>query len=103
MANILTVCRLGSLNNNIIGSLPGVDFFHKCQNVLAVETKTLGGYRMAKAVKMSDHHINDTSCQGISFSNSILKISTWDWYDNVDLSSEIIVAGGTAESGVATF
>ena len=41
-SNILTVCRLVSPNNNIVGSLPGIDFFHKCQSVLAVETKTLG-------------------------------------------------------------
>ena len=101
MANILTVCRLGSLNNNIIGSLPGVDFFHKCQNVLAVETKTLGGYRIAKTVKVLEHQSDYTSRRGLSFGNSILKIATMAGYENVALSLEIFAADGTAENGVA--
>ena len=62
-ANILTVFRIVSPNNNIVGSLPGVDFVHICRSVLAVETKTLVGYRIAKAVKVLEHNSNDTSCR----------------------------------------
>ena len=59
--NILTIFRLVSLNNNIVGSLPGADFVHKCRSVLAVETKTIVGYRISKAVKVLEHHSDDTS------------------------------------------
>ena len=100
-ANIMTVCRLVSTNNNIVGSLSGVDFVHKCQSVLAVEIKTLGGYRIAKAVEVLENHINDTSCRGVSFGNIILKIATEAGYENVALSSSIFADDGTAESGVA--
>ena len=86
-ADILTVCRLVSPNNNIVGSLTGVDFFHKWQSALAVETKTLGGYRISNAVKVVYHHRYETSHGGISFDNSILKIATEDGYENVALLS----------------
>ena len=100
-ANILTVCRLVSPNNNIVGSLPGVDFVHKCRSVVAVETKTLGGYRITKAVKVLDNHSDDTYRRGVYFGNSILKIYTKDGYENVALLLAIFAADGTAESGVA--
>ena len=96
------VCRNVSLNNNTVGSLPGVDFVHKCRSVLAIETKMLGGYRIAKAVKLLEHHSDDTSCWGVSFNNSILNIFTEAGYDNVALFLAIFAADGTAESGVAT-
>ena len=51
-ANIFTACRLVSTKNNIVGSLPGVDFVHKHRSVLAVETKTLGGHSISNAVKV---------------------------------------------------
>ena len=102
-ANILTVCRLVSPDNNIVGYLPDVDFVHKCRSILAIETKTLGGYRISKAVKVLEHHSDDPSRRGVSFVNSILKITTEYRYDNVDLLSEIFYADGTAESGVAAF
>ena len=73
----------------------------KSRSVLAVETKTLGGYRIAKAVKLLGHNSDDTSHWGVSFGNSILKIATEAGYENVALLSEIFAAGGTAESGVA--
>ena len=78
-----------------------MDFFYKCRCALAVENKTLGGYRIAKAVKVLDHHSDETSRRVVSFSNSILKISTKAGYDNVALSSAIFSADGTVESGVA--
>ena len=101
MANILMVCRLIFSNNNIVGCLPGVDFVHKRQSVLAVETKTLGGYRIAKAVKVLEHHSNDTSCRGLSFSNSILKIATKDGYEKLALLLAIFPADGMAKIGIA--
>ena len=100
-ANILTVCRLVSPDNNIVGYLPGVDFVHKYRSILAVETKTLGGYRISKAVKVLEHHSDDTSRRGVSFGNSIRKIATKAGYENVALSLAIFAADGTAESGVA--
>ena len=101
MANILMVCRLVSTNNNIVCSLPGVDFVHKYRSVLAVETKTLGGYRIAKAVKVFEHHSYDTPCRGLSFRKRILKIATKAGYENVALLSSIFVADGMVESGVS--
>ena len=68
------VCRLVYLNNKIVGSLLGVKFLHKCQSVLAIDNKTLGGYRIAKAVNMLENHSDDTSIQGVSFGNRILEI-----------------------------
>ena len=68
---------------------------------MVVETKTIVGYRTAKAVKVLYHHSDDTSCKYLSFGNSILKIATKDGHENVALSLEIFAAGGTAESGVA--
>ena len=50
---------------------------------------------------MLEHHRDDTSRQGVSFDNSILKIATKAGYENVALSSTIFADGGTAESGVA--
>ena len=50
---------------------------------------------------MLENHRDDTSCQGVSFRNSILKIATKYGYENVALSSEIFVADGKVESGVA--
>ena len=99
-ANILTGCRLVSTNNNIVGFLPGVNFFHQCRSALAVETKTLGGYRIAKAVKVLEHHSDDTSRWGVSFGYSTLNISTEAGYENVALSLAIFAADGTAESMV---
>ena len=96
-ANILTVCRLVSPNNNIFVSLFGVDFVHKYRSVLAVETKMSGGYKIAKAVKVLEHHRNDTSRKGVSFGNKILEISTKARYENVALSSAIFADDGTAE------
>ena len=98
--NILTGCRLVFPKNNIVGSLPGVDFVHKCRSVLAVETKTLGGYGIVNVVKVLEHHSYDTSRRGVSFGNIILKISTKAGYKNVALSSAIFAADGTAERGV---
>ena len=100
-ANILTVLRLISLNNNIVGSLPSVDFVHKCWNFLAVETNNIGGYRISKASKVLKHHSDDAYRRGVSFGNSILKIATKARYENVALSSAIFAADGTAESRVA--
>ena len=101
-ANILTVCRIVSPNNKIVGYLTGVDFVHTCRSVLAIETKTLGGYRITKAVKVLEHHIDDTYRRGVSFGGSILKISTEAGYENVALSLAIFSAYGTAERGVAS-
>ena len=101
MDNILTVCRLLSPNNNTVESLPGVDFVHKCRRVLAVETKSLGGYRITKVIKVLEHHHHNTSRQGVFFGNIILKISTDARYEKVALSLSIFAANGTAESGVA--
>ena len=100
-ANIWTVCRFVSPNNNIVGSLPGVDFVHICRSVLAVETKTLVGYRIAKAVKVLEHNSNDTSCRSVSFGKIILKITSEAGHENVALSSAIFAADGTVESVVA--
>ena len=60
----------------------------------------LGGYSIAKSVKVLDHHSDDISCRGLSFGNSILKISNKAGYENVALSWAIFAADGTAESGV---
>ena len=68
---------------------------------MAVETKTLGEYRIAKALKVLEHNSDDTSFQGVSFGNSIINIATEAGYENVDLSLAIFAADGTAESGVA--
>ena len=77
-------------------------FFYKCRCALAVENKTLGGYRIAKAVKVLDHHRNVNYCLGVSFDNSILKIATKDGCENEALSSAIYAANGTAEIEVST-
>ena len=57
---------------------------------------------ISKAVKLLEHHIDDTSRKYVSFGNSILKISTKAGYENVALSLAIFDADGMAESGVAT-
>ena len=100
-ANILTICKLVSPTNNIVISLPSLTFVHKCRSILAVETKMLGAYRIAKAVKVLEHHSNDTSRRGVSFGNSIMRIATESGYENVALSSAIFAADRTAASGVA--
>ena len=68
---------------------------------MAIETKTLVGYRMAKAIKVLENHSNYTSRRGVSFGNITLKIATKARYENVALSSAIFAADGTAEIGVA--
>ena len=50
---------------------------------------------------MLEHHRNDTSRQGVSFGNSILKIATKAGYENVALLLELFAADGLVESGVA--
>ena len=55
---------------------------------------------ISKAVKLLEHHIDDTSRKYVSFGNSILKISTKAGYENVALSLAIFDADGTAESRV---
>ena len=100
-ANVLMVCRLVSQNNNIIGSFPSVDFVHKCRIVLDVETNTLGGYRIVKAVKMLEYHSDEKSRWGVSFGHSIMNISTEAGYENVALLSRIFADDGMVESGVA--
>ena len=100
-ANILAVGRLISPNYNIVESVPSINFVRNCRSVLAVETKTLGAAKIAGAVKVLEHHSDDTSRRGVSFGNSILRIATETGYENVALSSAIFAADGTAESGVA--
>ena len=68
---------------------------------MAVETKTIGGYRIAKSVKLLEHHSNATSRRVVSFGDIILKIFTESEYENVAMLSEIFAADGTVESGVA--
>ena len=68
---------------------------------MAVETKTLRGYRISKSVKVLEHHSYDTPCRGVSFRKIILKIATEAGYENVALLSSIFVADGMAESGVS--
>ena len=89
------------MNKNIVGSLPAVDFVHKCRSILAIETKTLGGYRIVKAVKVMEHHSDDTSLWCVSFGNSILNIATDARYENVALSLKIFAADETSEIRVA--
>ena len=46
---------------------------------------------------MLENHRDDTSCQGVSFGNRILKIATKSGYDNVALPLVIFADDGTAE------
>ena len=62
--------------------------------------KRLEDIGFPKALKLLEHHSDDTSRRGVSFGNSILKISTNAGYENVSLSLAIFVTDGTAESGV---
>ena len=100
-AKILAVGRLISLNYNIVKSVPSINFVQNCRSVLVVETKTLGAAKISGAVKLLEHHSNDTSRRGAGFGNWILRIATETGYENVALSSAIFAADGTAESGVA--
>ena len=68
---------------------------------LVVETKTLGAAKIAGAVKLLEHHSDDTSRPGAGFGNSILRIANKNGYENVALLSAIFDADRRAESGVA--
>ena len=61
----------------------------------------LGAFRIAKAVKVLEHHSDNTSHRGVGFGNSIMRITTESGYKNVALLSAIFTADGTAASGVA--
>ena len=100
-ANILTVRRIVCPNNNIIGSLPNVYFVHNSQSILAVDTKTLGGYRISKMVNVMEHQRDGIPLGGVSVGNIIMKTGTNDSYENVAMSSAIFAADETAESRVA--
>ena len=69
-ANILTVCRLICPTYDIVIELPSSKFVLDCRSVLAVETKTLGAYQIARAPRLITHHNDDTTRRGITFGNS---------------------------------
>ena len=99
-ANILTVCSLICPDYDIVKELPSSKFVLECRTVLAVETKTLGAYQIARASRLIMHHSDDTSRQGITFGNSISKIEDERGTRNVALSSAIVAVDGTAENQV---
>ena len=100
-ANIMTICKLISPNNNIVQELPGVDWVRKCRSIMVVETKTLGAMQIAAADATVGHHADDTSRRGKGFGNCIVRVRNGPVFSNVALSSCIFAADGTAESGVA--
>ena len=101
-ANIMTICKLISPNNNIVQELPGVDWVRKCRSIMVVETKTLGAMQIAAAEATVGHHADDTSRRGKGFGNCIVRVRNGPVFSNVALSSCIFAADGTAESGVAS-
>ena len=100
-ANILVVGRLISPNYNIFESVPSINFVQNCGSILVVDTKILRAAKIVGAVKLLEHHSDDTSRRGAGFGNSILRIANKNGYENVALSSAIFAADGRAESGVA--
>ena len=71
-ANIMTICKLISPNNDIVQELPGVDWVRKCHSIMVVETKTLGAMQVADAEETVGHHGDDTSRRGEGFRNYIV-------------------------------
>ena len=100
-ANILTVCRLICPNYDVVIELPSSKFVRECRCVLAVQTKILGAYQIARAPRLIMHHSDDTSRRGITFGNSGTQLEDERGPRTVALSSAIVEVDGTAENQVA--
>ena len=74
--NILSICRHISPNHDLVRELPGKSLLRECRSVLAVHTKTLGVSQIAGSTEMIEHKSDETSRRGVTFGNSIVRISS---------------------------